>query len=225
MKRTAGHPAMALERVSYWYPSVGPSRPVVRDISMAVHFGETLRIRGRNGCGKTTLLRVLSGDLHPTAGERRLASPALRVFYLDQSAARLLAESLTIAEHILLASPGDSGVMESPSHASIRQKLRGTMTPFALGLEDRMDEFIGHLSDGQRQVVALATVLSSRPDVLLLDEFTTYLDPTSEAAAVRLVRAATDSAVAVVYVGHTEPSPLPPSRTIDLECPAIKSAS
>lgn len=90
---------------------------------------------------------------------------------MDQFAGEMLAPELSVEEHFYAV---------SSDHEPILKMLRG----FGLGLETRLDEFSGHLSGGERQIVALLSVVASGANVLCLDEFTAALDRES----VRVVR-------------------------------------
>jgi ABC-type multidrug transport system ATPase subunit len=118
----------------------GTDRWIFRNLEFSVDAGEAVQVIGRNGSGKTTLLKVLAGVFPPTEGT--IDGCARRVAYMDQFAGDMLAHGLTIDEHLRLAS------MSRSEAAAARAKL----AEFDIGLSERRDEFVGHLSGGQRQV-------------------------------------------------------------------------
>src|SRR5262249_5387614 len=135
--------------------------------------GEVIRVTGRNGAGKSTLLRILSGILVPTEGEFH-CGPRVRVAYMNQFAGEMLAPDLTIREQ--LAAAFSSGYNGLASNVEM-------LAAFGLGLQDRLLEFVGHLSGGERQIVALLCSLGAGANVLCLDEFTASLDEQSATVA------------------------------------------
>src|SRR4051794_40927820 len=94
---------MALIRMSnasFRYP--GTTKWVLRSLDFEVHNGESVRLLGRNGSGKTTILKLLCGILPLTAGA--IASERnVRTAYMDQFAGEMLARDLTVAEQITMA--------------------------------------------------------------------------------------------------------------------------
>jgi ABC-type multidrug transport system ATPase subunit len=185
--------ALRLTNGGYRYP--GTDRWIFRNLEFSVDEGETVRVTGRNGSGKTTLLKVLAGVLLPSEGT--IDGPSKRVAYMDQFAGDMLAHGLTINEHLRLAST-DAGVA-----AAARSKL----AEFDIGLSERLDEFVGHLSGGQRQVVALLSTLASGAKVVCLDEFTSSMDERAARVAGQLIEGARQAAsTSVLLVSHNAPT-------------------
>jgi len=91
----------------------------------------------------------------------------------------------------------------SPSDAAA---ARSKLAEFDIGLSGRLDEFVGHLSGGQRQVVALLSTLASGAGVICLDEFTSSMDERSARVAGHLIDAARqETETAIVLVSHSTP--------------------
>jgi len=166
---------LTLTNAGYRYQ--GTERWIFRRFDMTIEPGEAIRVTGRNGSGKTTLLKVLSGLLKLTEGERR-PQPGTKVAYMDQFAGDMLARDLTIAEQFKAAT-----ATCATSNASTVELL----SQFGLGLQERRGEFVGYLSGGQRQIVALLCTLAAGASILLLDEFTSALDERSVEVAERLL--------------------------------------
>jgi ABC-type multidrug transport system ATPase subunit len=157
--------AWTLKSGGFRYPSEG--RWVLRGLDLQIQHNEVVRIVGRNGSGKSTLLRILGGEEKLTEGEL-ISDQRETAVYLDQFAGQSLANDLTIRDHLMLAArPGDDAL----SKAVI------AMSQYGLGLEYRLDDFVGHLSGGQKQVVALTCVLMNDASLVCLDEFTVALMP------------------------------------------------
>jgi len=142
-----------------------------RDISFVLGPGGRLGVMGSNGCGKTTLLRLLVDDLKPDAGEVRCAE-GLRVAYFDQNRDQLDPEmSLRRA----LAPEGDTVIFrDRPVHVA------GWAVRFLFRAE-QLDLAIKNLSGGERARVHIARLMLQPADILILDEPTNDLDiPTLE---------------------------------------------
>jgi ABC-type multidrug transport system ATPase subunit len=183
---------LSLINAGYKYP--GSVQWVFRHLSMAVEQGEVVRLSGRNGSGKTTLLKVLSGLLELREGELQ-KQPGVKVAYMDQFSGEMLARDLTIYEQLTAATVRGTSTRFAPVEV---------LDQFGLGLQDRLGEFIGHLSGGQRQIIALLCVLAAGASILCLDEFTSSMDQQSaEVANELLTHAKATVNVALVLVSHS----------------------
>ena len=160
----------------------------VDGISLDVGQGEFVSVIGSNGSGKTTFLKILSGELSPSNGSIEI--DAIDVTKLDQHLrARMIAlvsqdplagtcADLTIAENMSLASMRGKKRGISMAVSSLRQKdYAELLSKLGLGLENRLDDKVGLLSGGQRQALCLIMTTLSPSKVLLLDEHTAALDP------------------------------------------------
>jgi ABC-2 type transport system ATP-binding protein len=139
-------------------------REALRDVSFTAEAGERLAIIGPNGAGKTTLLSILSGVQEPTEG--RVTHPPEVIGWVPQQPA--VYSKLSVAENLrLFARLEKVGDVE----ATVAAMLELT------SLGDRAGDEVGKLSGGNRQRVNIAVGLLGEPDVLLLDEPSTALDP------------------------------------------------
>ena len=138
-------------------------RRALQDVSFSVAAGERVAVLGPNGAGKTTLLRILAGALKPDEG--RVSIPG-RVGWVPQHTA--LYGKLTVAENLRLFARLER---VADVEAAVARMLAQT------GLGGRADDAVDSLSGGNRQRVNVAIGLLGDPDVLLLDEPTTALDP------------------------------------------------
>lgn len=136
-------------------------KTILKGIDLEIAPGEIAYLVGANGAGKSTLLRLLIGELSPSTGKAIL--PA-NVFVLTQNPLQCLYPSLTISEHLRLL--GKRGV-----------DLKEYLARFHRKLPSLLDQRISSLSGGERQALALALMLIKPPKLLLLDEFTSALDP------------------------------------------------
>ena len=164
-----------MEHVSFSYSDQGPT---VQDVSFHVEKGEFAAILGANGAGKTTTVRLIDGLIRPTSGRVLIhgadtaTSPvserARRVGFLFQNPDRQICKN-TVREEILF---GLKTVRGEESEEALNARCEAVLKDF--GFTGEEEPF--SLSRGQRQRVALASILAVEPEVLILDEPTTGLD-------------------------------------------------
>ena len=155
---------------------------IVQNISFGLHPGEWLSILGANGSGKSTLLRLLSRILIPQQGTVLLDGKAIHT-QSAQAVARSLAllpqqqtipPGLTVRQLVSLGrapyQPWWSWELDIADRQQVTRSLESA------GLMDYSDRLVEQLSGGERQRAFLALALAQTPQVLLLDEPTTYLD-------------------------------------------------
>jgi ATP-binding cassette subfamily F protein uup len=141
-------------------------RRLFSDLSLNFAGGTRIGVTGRNGLGKTTLLRILLGEMPPTEGEVRIGS-LTRFNYVDQGRLRVN-EERTVLEEV---SDGTEWVQWGDEKLS----LRGYLKRF-LFTDDRITTQVKHLSGGERSRLLLARVLKRGGNFLVLDEPTNDLD-------------------------------------------------
>ena len=139
------------------------TRTVLDSLSLGVDSGDRIGLVGRNGDGKSTLMRILAG-LQPPDNGRVTRRGGVQVGVLDQR------DELDPAHTVKQAVVGDAEDHEWAADAKIRDVLQGLL----VGLD--LDRPVQGLSGGQRRRVALARLLAGDHDVLFLDEPTNHLD-------------------------------------------------
>lgn len=151
--------------------------PVLHDVSLSLEKGETLVLLGRNGVGKTTLLKSLIGTNKPTSGSIRLNGTEVTgwapnrlakagVAYVPQG--RGIFPKLTVEENLLVG---------LRSRADGRKTVPEEVLDMFPILRERLYQFGGTLSGGQQQILALARALCGDPELLLLDEPSEGIQP------------------------------------------------
>lgn len=199
---------LALRDVGFAYPGDGRDEPprVLKGVTLAFAPGERVAILGRIGSGKSTVLRLLAGLYQPTEGhveadgiDLRQIDPAdyrARVGFVPQDP-RLFHG--TLRDNVLLDRPSaDPGRLADVARLTGLDRLVATHPK---GWDLPVGEAGGLLSGGQRQLVALARCLVTKPTILLMDEPTSSMDAQSEVAFLRQLKAATGDCT-LVMVTH-----------------------
>jgi len=185
-KASATPVALRLEGLSHRYPD---GIEALRGVSLEVHAGERIALVGPNGAGKTTLLRHLNGLLKPTHGRGWVAGLELtpanyadirrRVGYVFQDPDDQLF-CPTVFEDVAFG-PLHLGL----THHEIEQRVATALA--TVGLPDFAPRVPQRLSAGEKRLVALATVLSCGPDILVFDEPSAALDPRNRRRLIRIL--------------------------------------
>ncbi len=188
----ANIPAFRLTEVGYGYDE---GVVALRDVSLTIGMGETVAILGANGCGKSTLIKMLDGLIHPQQGRieafgEPLTEESLRDekfayrfrrrvgFIFQNSDAQLF--SPTVKDEIAFG-PLQMGLSVEETERRIRDVAH------LLDITRLLERPPFQLSGGEKKRVAIAASLAVNPDVLLLDEPTNGLDPRSQYGLVELL--------------------------------------
>lgn len=185
--------------VTHEYGEGAAARVVLRDVGVTLT-EQRIGVVGANGSGKSTFVRLLNGLVHPTAGVVRVDGLDTRrdgrevrrrvgFCFTDPDAQIVMP---TVAEDVAFGLR-----RRGLAKAEVAEKVRATLA--AYGLAGHADHPAHLLSGGQKQLLALSSVLVTDPEVLVLDEPTTLLDLRNAAAVQRVVR---DLPHQVVLVTH-----------------------
>ncbi len=178
-------PVFELNHVGFAY---GKQQVALKDVNLAVWPGERIALLGANGSGKSTLLKILNALYAPTAGEFcAFGEPMTAARMNDEARALVFRRRVGFVfqdPDVQLFSPTVwDEVTFAPLHLGLsKQEVieRSEWAMDLLGITKLRDRTPHRLSGGEKKKVALASVLSLRPDVWLLDEPTAALDPRSK---------------------------------------------
>ncbi len=176
--------AIETNGLTYSYP--GTTKPSIRDVSIKIQKGEFVLITGPSGCGKTTLCRCLNGLIpHFYQGELKGEITVAGLKVVDQQIYQLAKHVGFVfqnPENQLFALSVEKDVAFGLENLGVpreemRQKVDWAMNQS--GIYDLRERAPHELSGGQQQRVAIASVLAMQPEIIVLDEPTSFLDPLS----------------------------------------------
>ncbi len=201
------HPLIKFEHVSKGFGK----NQILKNVSLSIYQGEVTALIGKSGVGKSVLLKHIIGLIQPDAGEiffsgrplSKMKNPEIdklreKFSYVFQDAA--LFDSMTIYQNIALPLQGGTSLPKSEIKKRVEDKLQ------LFELQGVHDKYPSQISGGTKRRVALARALVTEPEVVLLDEPTTGLDPIRRNAVYSMiVDLQKKFALTVVMISHEIP--------------------
>jgi phosphate transport system ATP-binding protein len=208
-RATSGPERMTLDALSVFYGS----KAAVKDVSIGIRQGEVLALIGPSGCGKTTLLRTLNRLTELTASARRDGTIALDGRDIDTLEVTELRRRVAMV--FQQPNPFPMSIFDNVAYALREQAMKrpgkSVLQPLVVealqraGLydevRDELDRPALRLSGGQQQRLCIARAIATRPEVLLMDEPCSALDPRSTAVIEELIGELRNE-LAIVIVTH-----------------------
>jgi energy-coupling factor transport system ATP-binding protein len=201
-KRKYGDIAVEVKGLKYSYPE---GKNAIAGVDLIIKEGEFAAIIGQNGSGKTTLAKHFNGLLRPSAGsiscfgkdtaKMKVSELGKIVGYVFQNPDHQIFAN-TVKDELTFG-PRNYGLPEDQISANVTQSLQAVHLK---GYEDR-DPF--SLTKGERQRIAVASVLTCKPKILILDEPTTGLDYTQQRSMMELLRSLNEAGHTIVIITHS----------------------
>lgn len=200
LKPVPAHPGLAIAVLSQVHVCLG-AREVLRGLNLSLNQGEIFGLLGRNGTGKTTVMRLLTGQILPASGDvqvfgsdpGREAAPRRMMSLVPQDIA--LYPRLTVRENLeVMAGMAGLSRRETP--------LRVAEVMALVQVEDRQRDVIDHLSGGYKRRANIAAALLTRPRLLLLDEPSVGVDVDARLSLHRVLRRLRDDGTSILLTTH-----------------------
>jgi polar amino acid transport system ATP-binding protein len=182
-------------------------KTILDGLSLSAERGDVVSLIGPSGSGKSTLLRVLIGLTPPTGGTVRIGDEAIN--YADKARLKALRrrmsivfqqfnlfQNMSVLDNLTLAPVRTLGVARAEAEARARDLLAN------VGLADKAGSYPDQLSGGQQQRVAIARALAMQPEILLLDEVTSALDPERVGEVLETIRSLASTGITMLLVSH-----------------------
>jgi iron complex transport system ATP-binding protein len=183
------------------------NKPIFTELGINIHKSEVQCILGANGCGKTTLLRCLSGSLRLTKGTIRIDGADINSLKVDEIARKI---GFVFQEH---AAPFPFSVLEvvrmgRAPHLKIFATPSKNDTDIALqklelvGMLHLKDTPYTQISGGERQLVLIARTLAQEPEIILMDEPTSHLDFRNQTIVLQIVNKLAQKGLGILMTSH-----------------------
>lgn len=197
---------IVLKGVSYIY-SLGEGRSIkaLKNLSFSVEKGEFVALAGMNGSGKSTLAKLLNGLFIPSQGEVLIdglnTADEQNTFEIRKKAGMVFQNPdnqmvATIIEDDIAFGPENVGI----EREEIVRRVEWALD--AVGMSEYRTRTASKLSGGQKQRIAIAGVLAMKPDILILDESTSMLDPNGRQEVMSIAKKLNESGITVINITH-----------------------
>ncbi len=178
---------------------------VLHGVSLNVKRGEWLAVLGANGSGKSTLARHINGLLSPAAGRVRVAGREVGDYARVQELRRLVGIVFQNPDNQIVGNSVEEDTAFGPENlgvprAEMRERIAAALAQVGLAGLEKADP--NELSGGQKQRLAIAGALAMQPQVLILDEATSMLDPVGRAEVLALLRDLHAKGLTIIMITH-----------------------
>ena len=210
-------PALAVEDLHYRYPD---GTEVLRETAFHIHPGERVALLGPNGAGKTTLVFHLNGIFRPESGSVSVAGLPLIDENMKEIRRRVGVVFQDPDDQLFMPTVRQDVAFGPANYGKVGDELEELVDGAldAVGMLSVGDRPPHHLSVGQRRRVAVATVLAMQPEIVVLDEPSSNLDPASRRELADIL---TSLDITMLMVTHDLPYALEPVSYTQLTLPTI----
>lgn len=171
---------------------------VIEGVNLSIHDGDYIGVIGPNGGGKTTLIKTILGLVKPMSGSITIERKGLKIGYLPQINSLDRQFPASVESVVLTGLQGDKRWWQ---HYTTEEKMRANELLPMMGMGHLARRSIGDLSGGELQRVLLARALMCNPELLILDEPTTYVDNKFEKEFYEILKQLNER-IAIVMVSH-----------------------
>jgi len=195
------NPIIKVENVHFVYPN---GVKALDGVSLEIYRGEFVSILGQNGSGKTTLVKHFNGLLKPTSGKVIVDGMDTREVNMIQLVKKV-AYCFQNPDEQIFASKVREELIYGPKNLNYPpEKIEEVVTKVSkeLGLYDLLDKNPFELSMGQRQIIAVASVLTMEPEILIVDEPTTGQDPKGSHKIMNLMKSLNEQGKTIIVITH-----------------------
>lgn len=198
----SAQPIIQVQDVSHQYES--NAKPALDHVSLTIHRGEFVAFIGQNGAGKTTLAKTFNGILMPTGGNVFVDGQETRAAGLD-TLARVVGYVYQNPDHQIFSTTVKDEVAFGPRNLGLPRDEVDKAVKHALELVEMQAEADAYpllLGRGQRQKIAVASVIAMGPPVLVVDEPTTGLDLRGSVGIMNLLRQWNEDGRTIIIITH-----------------------
>ena len=210
LKRAEKLSDIEIKNMSFTY--AGASAPTLHDVNMTVRKGEKIAIVGHNGAGKTTLIKLIMGLYSATEGEISISGENISNYEPKSLHSRfgtvfqdLQVFALPLSHNVLMHKPRNEEerrlAEDALRKAQFGEKLDSLENGIDTMVTKEFDENGMGLSGGEAQKIAIARVFARKPDIVILDEPSSALDPIAEYNMYKNMLTATDGET-VIFISH-----------------------
>ena len=200
---------IVLENASYSFRlNDGNLVPAIRDVSLSIDDGEFVGIMGHTGCGKTTLLQLMTGLLAPVSGRVLLDGSDINVKDYDRSELRKnVGLVFQFPEYQLFESTVEKDVAFALKNSALspdeaRERVKWALETMEFSFEAIRSQSPLSLSGGEKRRVAIAGALVTKPRFLIFDEPIAGLDPQSRQSFLQTVSSLNSEGTAIIMISH-----------------------
>ena len=174
-------------------------KKVLEGVNFNLKQGEIFVVIGPSGAGKTTLLKILAGLLPPTSGQVFLnGNPVDK----PRGEIGLIFQDFNLWPHKTVLENLTEALVQVKKRPLFEARRQARKMLARIELLDKAEEFPDNLSGGQKQRVAIARALLMKPELILLDEVTSALDPVLTRSVMNLIKELAEDGVSMIVVSH-----------------------